>query len=230
MDLCTSAVRCLRQGVLCHQLKQHVIEGSRCFPLVTATGEEKVMRQSNNSKEGDICFLPGGGRFRRHGSGSLLVLACLSRCLFSKRTSPSRSTRSTHWTLFYPLVRAYAAQQPYLVVILFRSCAVCVVSCRSASSLYPPHNHSPCCVNAVYSCLYLSLPRSFPLFECVSSSFSHYCCPYQSLSDSLSLYPAAPPTDCLSLSASLSPQERAKVANQKFVPQCSVVRSTASTS
>ncbi|CDJ26769.1 proliferation-associated protein 2g4, putative [Eimeria acervulina] len=30
------------QGVLCYQMKQHVIEGSRCFPLVAAAGEEKV--------------------------------------------------------------------------------------------------------------------------------------------------------------------------------------------
>ena len=35
------------QGVLSHQMKQHVIEGSRCFPLVSAVGEEKV---SNNQQ------------------------------------------------------------------------------------------------------------------------------------------------------------------------------------
>ncbi|XP_026193289.1 proliferation-associated protein A [Cyclospora cayetanensis] len=55
------------QGVLCHQLKQHVIEGSRCFPIVTATGEEKVEDfafEPNEVYAIDIVLSTGEGKAR----------------------------------------------------------------------------------------------------------------------------------------------------------------------
>ncbi|OEH78521.1 proliferation-associated protein 2g4 [Cyclospora cayetanensis] len=56
-----------RKGVLCHQLKQHVIEGSRCFPIVTATGEEKqedFAFEPNEVYAIDIVLSTGEGKAR----------------------------------------------------------------------------------------------------------------------------------------------------------------------
>lgn len=55
------------QGVMTHQLKQHVIEGSRCFPLVTAVGEEKqedFAFEANEAYALDIVMTTGEGKPR----------------------------------------------------------------------------------------------------------------------------------------------------------------------